>query len=156
LRSVPFIRFAPLAKIPCVTLCSLQKGPGSEQLLDESAKGITVHDFGSLTSASFADTAALMQSLDLVVTVDTAIGHIAGALGVPAWVMLPAASDWRWLNVREDSPWYPTMRLFRQPKPGDWDTVFARVVAALEQWPKLPVRPTTPCSLCGEATRCRA
>ncbi len=135
LRSVPLTRLAALAKIPCVTLCSLQKGVGSEQLLDGNVKDITIHDFGSLTGPSFADTAALIQSLDLVLTIDTAIGHIAGALGVPVWVMIPAASDWRWLNVREDTPWYPTMRLFRQPVPGDWDSVFSRLAAALEQWP---------------------
>ena len=92
------------------------KNVGSEQLLDANVKDVTIHDFGSLTAPSFADTAALLQSLDLVLTIDTAIGHIAGALGVPVWVIIPAASDWRWLNVREDTPWYPTMRLFRQPK----------------------------------------
>jgi hypothetical protein len=135
LRSVPLTRFAALGKIPCVTLCSLQKGVGCEQLFDGSAKDMSVHDFGSQTGPSFADTAALMQSLDLVLTIDTAIGHVAGALGVPVWVMVPAASDWRWLTAREDTPWYPTMRLFRQPVPGDWDTVFVRLAAALEQWP---------------------
>jgi ADP-heptose:LPS heptosyltransferase len=133
---VPLTRFAEFAKIPCITLCSLQKNVGSEQLLDANVKDVTIHDFGSLTAPSFADTAALLQSLDLVLTIDTAIGHIAGALGVPVWVLIPAASDWRWLNVREDTPWYPTMRLFRQPKPGDWDPVFTRLTTALLQWPE--------------------
>ncbi len=135
IRSVPLARFQTLAKMRGVTLCSIQKGPGTEQLTDGSAEGMQVHDFGARTQASFADSAALVQSLDLVVTVDTAVAHVAGALGVPVWVLVPCASDWRWLMQREDSPWYPTMRLFRQPKPGDWDSVFTRIAASLEQLP---------------------
>ena len=77
------------------------------------------------------DTAAIMKNLDLIITVDTAPAHLAGALGVPVWVALPFAPDWRWLLEREDSPWYPTMRLFRQKKPGDWDEVFARLMDAV-------------------------
>ena len=95
---------------------------------------MTVRDFGTLTTPNFADTAALIKALDLVVTVDTAIAHVAGALGVPVWVMLPYASDSRWLTEREDTPWYPTMWLFRQSKLSDWTEVFARIAAALEQW----------------------
>jgi ADP-heptose:LPS heptosyltransferase len=82
-------------------------------------------------TAAFMDTAAILQSLDLVVTVDTSIAHLAGGLGVPDWVPLSAVSDWRWLLKRENSPWYPTMRLFRQKTLGDWDGVFARMAAAL-------------------------
>jgi Flp pilus assembly protein TadD len=135
LRSIPLARFAALAKVRGLTLCSIQKGHGSEQLIDGSAAELKVQDWGSRTAASFADTAALMHALDLVLTVDTAVAHVAGALGIPVWVMLPCASDWRWLHEREDSPWYPTMRLFRQPRPGDWDSVFSRIVTALNQWP---------------------
>lgn len=72
-----------------------------------------------------------MQSLDLVITCDTSIAHLAGALGRPVWVVLKQTADWRWLTTREDSPWYPTMRLFRQSRLGDWPEVFARVAAAL-------------------------
>jgi len=82
-------------------------------------------------SGPFMDTAALMMNLDLIVTSDTAIPHLAGALGLPVWVALPAVPDWRWLCTREDSPWYPGMRLFRQRQRGDWQSVFAAIQAAL-------------------------
>lgn len=82
--------------------------------------------------ADFASTAAVMANLDLVVSVDTAAAHLAGAVGVPVWTLLPFAADWRWLLERDDSPWYPTMRLFRQPSPGDWESVVERVRAELE------------------------
>jgi len=73
------------------------------------------------------DTAAVMQQLDLVITVDTSIAHLAGALGVPVWVILPHTSDWRWMLNRTNSPWYPTMQLFRQPQPGDWQSVIQTI-----------------------------
>ena len=79
----------------------------------------------------FADTAALIAPLDLAIAVDTSVAHLAGALGKPTWLMLPFAPDFRWLLKREDSPWYPNMRLFRQQRPGDWRGVIARVSAAL-------------------------
>jgi hypothetical protein len=79
------------------------------------------------------DTAAIMQNLDLVVTADTAIAHLAGALGVPVWVALSTITDWRWLSGRDDSPWYPTMGLWRQTALDDWDGVFHRMAATLKQ-----------------------
>ena len=79
------------------------------------------------------DTAALMKCLDLVVTSDTSIAHLAGALGVPTWVVLPQAPDWRWMLHRQDSPWYPTMRLFRQAQAGSWTEVMHRVAEALTE-----------------------
>jgi ADP-heptose:LPS heptosyltransferase len=79
----------------------------------------------------YADTAALISLLDLVVTIDTSVAHLAGALGVPVWIMLQHSADWRWLLDRDDSPWYPTARLFRQRRAGDWDGVVARVARAL-------------------------
>jgi ADP-heptose:LPS heptosyltransferase len=82
--------------------------------------------------ADFADTAALIAGLDLVITVDTSVAHLAAALGKPVWLMLPFAPDFRWLLDREDSPWYPNMRLFRQERPGDWDGVVQRIAAALQ------------------------
>jgi hypothetical protein len=81
----------------------------------------------------FSDTAALIQNLDLVITIDTSVAHLAGALGKPVWVMLPYVADWRWMLDREDSPWYPSMKLFRQPKAGDWEAVVARVAAELRR-----------------------
>jgi hypothetical protein len=81
----------------------------------------------------FADTAALIEGLDLVITVDTAVAHLAGALGKPVWVLSRYDGCWRWLMERDDSPWYPTLRLFRQAAPGDWDSVIARVSAKLAE-----------------------
>jgi ADP-heptose:LPS heptosyltransferase len=80
----------------------------------------------------FADTAAAMSQLDLIVTIDTSVAHLAGALGRPVWVMLPDVPDWRYMLHREDSPWYPTMRLFRQGQAGDWAAVVQRVASELE------------------------
>jgi ADP-heptose:LPS heptosyltransferase len=82
----------------------------------------------------FADTAGLINALDLVITVDTAVAHLAGALGKPVWVLLPMCADWRWLTERSDSPWYPSMRLFRQTQWGDWDQVVQNVVRALTRF----------------------
>jgi ADP-heptose:LPS heptosyltransferase len=80
----------------------------------------------------FADTAALMQSLDLVISVDTAIAHLAGALGRPVWILLSSPAEWRWLRGRDDSPWYPSARLFRQSVPGEWSEVLTALQAALQ------------------------
>jgi ADP-heptose:LPS heptosyltransferase len=81
----------------------------------------------------FGETAALVENLDLVITVDTSMGHLAGALGKPAWILIPKASDWRWMLDREDSPWYPSVRLFRQKKPGAWDEPMAKLRAELRR-----------------------
>src|SRR5262249_42389710 len=83
---------------------------------------------------SFADTAAAIQNLDLVISVDTAVAHLAGALARPVWALIPFASDWRWLREREDSPWYPTMRLFRQPARGQWPAVLESLAHELRNW----------------------
>ena len=81
--------------------------------------------------ADFRDTAALVALMDVVITVDTSIAHLAGGMGKTAWILLPFSPDWRWLLDRDDSPWYPSAQLFRQPRPGDWDTVLERVAAEL-------------------------
>jgi tetratricopeptide (TPR) repeat protein len=125
-RSVGLERFRALAAVPGVRLFSLQKGKGSEQLA-EWAGAVPITDLGSQISGDFRDTAAAMRELDLVISVDTAPAHLAGALGVRVWVLLPYNPDWRWLLGREDSPWYPSARLFRQRRWGDWDDVFACV-----------------------------
>jgi ADP-heptose:LPS heptosyltransferase len=81
----------------------------------------------------FTDTAAVIENLDLVISIDTSVAHLAGAMGKPVWVMLPYAADWRWFLNRDDSPWYPTMRLFRQEKQGDWKTVLQRITKELHK-----------------------
>ncbi len=128
-RSFRLARFEILAAVGGVRLFSLQKGTGSEQL--EAISGcFPVTDLGSRVN-DFMDTAALVQNLDLVITPDTSLAHLAGALGVPVWVTIPFSSDWRWLLDREETPWYPTMRLFRQSHWGDWDEVFSRMAREL-------------------------
>jgi tetratricopeptide (TPR) repeat protein len=135
-RSIPLTHFAPLAELAGVRLISLQKGPGTDQLLALDGR-FAVHDFGDQfdeANGAFMDTAAIMKNLDLVICSDSAIAHLAGALGVPVWLVLPAVPDWRWMLEREDSPWYPTMRLFRQTKAGDWDEVFKRIGKMLRDY----------------------
>jgi tetratricopeptide (TPR) repeat protein len=135
-RSVALAQFAPLAQVPGVRLYSLQKGPGLEDL-EALARRLGVTELVApdlrVPGGTFTDTAAAMANLDLVVTVDSGPAHLAGALGVPAWVALSANADWRWLAGREDSPWYPTMRLFRQAKLGEWEPVFERMAAELDR-----------------------
>jgi tetratricopeptide (TPR) repeat protein len=130
-RSIPLCHFAPLGRVAGVRLISLQKGPGVEQLR-EVAGLFPVIDLGSRLD-DFADTAAVMKCLDLVITCDTSVVHLAGAIGVPVWLALPHAPEWRWLLDREDSPWYPSMRLFRQSRRGDWEGVFARMAGELRR-----------------------
>ena len=122
-RSIEASRLGPFAGVEGVSLYSLQREspgceiPGLEELESDSS--------------DLADTAAIMMNLDLVITVDTMTAHLAGALGRPVWTLLAFASDWRWMLDRADSPWYPTMRLYRQPAPGDWDSVIETVIASL-------------------------
>jgi tetratricopeptide (TPR) repeat protein len=134
-RSIPPEQFEALARVAGVRLVSLQKG----DVVEGAAARARVSSVLSLGSrldedaGPFMDTAAIMQNLDLVITADTAVAHLAGALGVPVWVGLCAAPDWRWLLQGETSPWYPTMRLFRQWTPGDWEGVFARMADELRR-----------------------
>jgi tetratricopeptide (TPR) repeat protein len=132
-RSFPVRHFEGIAKLPGVRLISLQKNAGAEQLLDLPA-GMNVQTFGNDLDPgpdAFVDTAAIMENLDLVITSDTAVAHLAGALGRPAWVALNFVPDWRWLLDRTDSPWYPTMRLFRQTERENWQGVFVAIEAQL-------------------------
>jgi tetratricopeptide (TPR) repeat protein len=128
-RSIPLAAFAPLAGIPGVRLVSLQRGHGVEQLrgLPTGIRVVEPDPTFDGGADAFLDTAALIQSLDLVVTSDTAVAHLAGALGRPAWLALKWMPEWRWMQERTDSPWYPTMRLFRQSTRGDWPGVFAAI-----------------------------
>jgi hypothetical protein len=128
-RTCPLENFAPLASIQGVTFFSLQKGE-PEADADRPPPGLKLIKLSDELK-DFADTAAAMLNLDLILTIDTAGAHLAGALGRPTWTILPWACDWRWLTDREDSPWYPTMRLFRQPTRGDWASVIAQVADEL-------------------------
>jgi ADP-heptose:LPS heptosyltransferase len=110
----------------------LQKGDAAEQA-KTPPDGMVLHDWTAELD-DFADTAALVEALDLVISVDTSVVHLAGALGKPVWVLNRFDQCWRWLRDRTDSPWYASARLFRQPAPGDWSSVMRDVVAALRQW----------------------
>lgn len=127
-RSMPAEKLFPLLGISGAAIHSLQilpQGGPPKSLLDAGLIDLAA----SITD--FADTAAVISELDLVITVDTAVAHLAGALGRPVWTLLPFVPEWRWGLHREDTPWYPTMRLFRQPAPGDWDAVIHRVFEEL-------------------------
>ncbi len=130
-RSIPLAHFAGIVETPGVCVYSLQMGPGREQLT-ESAGRWSIIDWGDRVG-DFCNTAAIVRNLDLVISSDTAIVHLAGALGVSVWVALAFSPDWRWMLDRADSPWYPTMRLFRQSRPRDWDGVFRGMQQALTQ-----------------------
>ncbi len=127
-RTRALAEFAPLADVANVEFFGLQTGPAGKQ---EPPPGMVFTDLVE-DVLDFHDTARVMLDLDLVISVDTAMAHLAGALGLPVWVLLYKASDWRWLLERDDSPWYPTMRLFRCEK--DWPSVFGNVAAALRQF----------------------
>jgi tetratricopeptide (TPR) repeat protein len=128
-RSVPLAVLAPLLAVPGIVWFSLQQGDAAAEVARAPAAARLVP---LPSGAALVDTAALIAELDLVITVDTSIAHLAGALGRPGWVMLPFAPDWRWQLGRDDSPWYPTLRLFRQPRARDWPAVAERVANALQ------------------------
>ncbi|HEY1785142.1 MAG TPA: hypothetical protein VGG30_06305, partial [Pirellulales bacterium] len=131
-RSIPLTQFGPLASLPGVRLISLQKGFGSEQI---AAVDFPVIDLsGRLDDATgpFMDTAAVIRNLDLVISPDTAVAHLAGALGARVWVALQFSPNWRWLRAGDRTQWYPTMRLFRQTAFGQWDNVLERMADAVQ------------------------
>jgi tetratricopeptide (TPR) repeat protein len=132
-RSIPLACFEPLAKQPGVKLISLQKGAGSEQLTQRTMT-FPVVDLGLKPAeihAPFLDTAAILRCLDVVVTSDTSLAHLAGALGIETWLAVPSVPEWRWLLDRDDTPWYPTLHLVRQSHVGHWGGVFVRIAAAM-------------------------
>lgn len=136
-RSIPLREFAPLAELAGVRLISLQTHVGLEQI-DQVADRFEVVRLEHWDAEhAFADAAAVMRQLDLVITSDTAAAHLAGGLSVPVWLALGISPSWRWLLHRDDSPWYPSMRLFRQTRLGQWSDVFAAMADAItEQWPR--------------------
>ena len=146
-RSCPLEFFKPLANIFGVKLIGLQAG-GAANKAENSTYPMVLENIGK-EFTDFGDTAGAIEALDLVISVDTAVAHLAGAMGKSVWLMLPFLPDWRWLMGRKDSPWYPTMRLFRQPKPGDWATVIDHIGDSLQQlvarrFTEMPGRIRTP------------
>ncbi|EJN08759.1 TPR repeat-containing protein [Bradyrhizobium sp. YR681] len=128
-RSISPDLLSALAEIPGVSFVSLQKRAGGQA--SAAPSGLVLHDFTDELN-DFADTAALIANLDLTISVDTAVIHVAGALGRPVWLLNRFSGCWRWLRDRDDSPWYPTLRQFRQPRPEDWSSVVAAIAQALE------------------------
>ncbi len=135
-RSCDLSLFAPLSKIKDVRLYGLQKGPAAAQI-EQVGRMVAVENLGEQFE-DFADTAAVIENLDIVISVDTAVLHLAGAMGKKVWALLPFEADWRWMLNRHDSPWYPAMKLFRQTRAGDWDEVFRRLAeelnTAVSEW----------------------
>jgi hypothetical protein len=127
-RSIALDLLAPLAEVGGVTLFSLQKGRGADA--GRPPSDLPLVDF-TVSLTDFAETAALVEQLDLVISVDTAVAHVAGAMAKPVWTLLPFDPDWRWMLYRSDTPWYPTMRLFRQRAPDDWKGAIEEVRQAL-------------------------
>ncbi len=132
-RSCNLRDLEPLFELPDVAYYSLQIGPRSADVQELGNRTGIVADLSDRLR-DFTDTAAAIGQLDLTISVDTSVLHLAGALGKPVWGMLSARSDWRWLIDRDDSPWYPTLRLFRQPRLGDWSEVFSRAATALSEF----------------------
>ena len=128
-RSAGLKAFTPILDMPGAVFHGLQVGPAASQIQDLGLD-VLIEDLSPLIS-DFADTASLLQDIDLLITVDTSVAHLAGAMNKDVWVLIPFAPDWRWQLRRKDSPWYPSMTLFRQTSPGDWDDVFARLRSAL-------------------------
>jgi len=143
-RSMSLSAFAPIAALDGISLVSLQTGPAQSAIADYFDRAPLLNLGAEI--ADFADTMAIIETLDLIVTVDTAVAHLAGAMGKPVWILLPYAPDWRWLLERSDSPWYPTARLFRQPSPGDWASVARRVGEALSEPRLQPQKLEKPCN----------
>ncbi|MEA3226671.1 MAG: tetratricopeptide repeat protein, partial [Planctomycetota bacterium] len=131
-RSCKLEDFKALAEVEAVRLYGLQKGGPATQA-EQVGREMSFVNLGE-EFTNFVDTAAVIENLDLVISVDTAVLHLAGAMGKKVWGLLPFDADWRWMLDRQDSPWYPTMRLFRQTRPGDWGGVFSRVADELMQW----------------------
>jgi hypothetical protein len=130
-RSATLAVFGPLAELDGTALISLQKGRGQAAIGSYFERAPLLNLGAEI--ADFVDTMAVIEEMDLVVTVDTAVAHLAGAMGKPVWIMLPYAPDWRWLLDRNDSPWYPTARLFRQSRAGDWIGATRQVAEALSR-----------------------
>jgi tetratricopeptide (TPR) repeat protein len=140
-RSISIEMLAPFASLPGTAFLAVQKGPAAAQAAQWPGPAPLVSLDAEIET--FDDTAAILAHCDLLVCVDTSLGHLAGAFGLPAWIMLPYAPDWRWLMARGDSPWYPSLRLFRQPEPRAWTTLIAAVAGELAGYLQRPQAPRT-------------
>jgi hypothetical protein len=129
-RDIRLGQLLPLRAIPGIAFFSVQRGAAAREIGEVPELQIIQTERESGTTV---DTAATIHEMDLIISVDTMVAHLAGALGKPSWLLLPYCADWRWMIAREDSPWYPTMRIFRQIDPGDWEPVIASVTASLER-----------------------
>ena len=138
-RTMHLEQLRPLLQIPGIDWFSLQKGPGVDQIAATGLSGTIINLMDEVTD--FADTAAIIAHLDLVISVDTSVAHLAGAMGKPVWLLDRFNTDWRWLLNRTDSPWYPSMRIFRQPTLGDWEPVVNEARHALTDWMTQPLSP---------------
>jgi hypothetical protein len=130
-RSLSLDTFSSLGQLKNIVFYSLQKGEAAQQA-ENPPGGMTLIDL-TQDIDDFSDTAALIENMDIVISVDTAVAHLAGAMGKPVWTLIPFSPDWRWLLNREDSLWYPTMKLFRQPAIGDWKSVIAKLADHLKK-----------------------
>ena len=129
-RSMKLAELAPLLQIPGIEFCALQAGPDRDQLYELNADLMLADLTGEMND--LLETARFLLDFDLLISVDTMMAHLAGALGIPVWLLLTRTADWRWMLDRADSPWYPSMRLFRQIQTGDWSPVLLRLTEALE------------------------
>jgi tetratricopeptide (TPR) repeat protein len=154
-RSISLKSLAPLFELPNASFASLQVGPRAADLKKLKLGKNAIKDLGA-EFVDFIDTAGAVSELDLVITVDTSVAHLAGALGKPVWVLLPWVTDWRWMLHREDNPWYPTMRLFRQRQGEDWENVIACVMAELEAAARGDAMRLVPFKKDGERSAARA
>ena len=145
-RSTVLEQWTALFSVPGVHFINLQYGDCSGELREAAEKlGVTIHHWEDADPLKDLDGfAAQVSALDLVISVDNATVHMAGALGVPVWTLLPFACDWRWMREYEDTPWYKTVRLFRQSSQGDWNTVFERVASYLRQYISTGIMPEIP------------
>jgi hypothetical protein len=138
-RSALLEDFLPIANLPNVALLALQKGPKTDQAGDYYGRAPLINIGAEITD--YDDTMAVLAIIERLVTVDTSVAHLAGAMGRPVWIMLPRAPDWRWLLDRDDSPWYPTVRLFRQSTVRQWHDVVVRIAEALVRQQELSTEP---------------
>lgn len=138
-RSIPLAMLARLSEVPSIAFISMQTGDAVNEL-NTAPQGFK-RKLASIELTDFAETAETLSELDLLITIDTATAHLAGAMGIPTWLLLQHIPDWRWLTAGSHSIWYPSMRLFRQPKPGSWEPVVEELANQLAEWARSRLAP---------------